>query len=436
MPPLFDKPKRHLLKDAKVIEVSAVDRPAQPGAMILLRKDGASELNEIVLVKSFQRMPERMAYGIAAVSTVNGEPYFDLQGDHIPTDELVKMAHGFITDYRVGGALHLRDPESGEPLVAGHVVESVVLSSDLQKALGIDLGRECWLIGLKVEDEHVLKMIEAGHLAGFSIGGTGRRVEVSKMSKQNIDVVEVIKRVRADPPIERERFESYFDRVFKSEQLPLECRLIVRDMFHSVKKQALDTKHDDRRRDATFAKRAANTLETLAKNLSAETGVSYAQAFTAVCKQNPDLYRQAAKAGAFEHDDRVSKGAVKGPGFNEPGDFPRNHADGGDEEYPGEDQAEAAFAESNDFYSPEDVSAEAAEHPQPDATLDSNVSYANAGFATGIRQLRSTTDKLMVESAAAGKRLSRPAAIAKAYKIHSDLYAKMRRAGWDGSIDD
>src|SRR6185437_8044235 len=71
---------------------------------------------------------------------------------------------------------------TGKPLVAGKVVESMVLTKDLQQALGIDIGKEAWLIGMKVENPYVLKMIESGQLAGFSIGGVGKRVGVEKMS--------------------------------------------------------------------------------------------------------------------------------------------------------------------------------------------------------------------------------------------------------------
>jgi hypothetical protein len=47
--------------------------------------------------------------------------------------------------------------------------------------------------------------------------------------------------------------------------------------------------------------------------------------------------------------------------------------------------------------------------------------------------MRSTADKLQVQSAAAGKPISKATAVTKAYAIHADLYQKMRAAGWDGA---
>ena len=60
-------------------------------------------------------------------------------------------------------------------MVPAQVVESVVLSADLQKALGIDMPYEGWFIGVKIHDANVWKKIEDGEYTGFSIGGSGIR---------------------------------------------------------------------------------------------------------------------------------------------------------------------------------------------------------------------------------------------------------------------
>ena len=79
------------------------------------------------------RMPSTepyICYGVAAVSTVNGAPYVDSQGDHIPIDELVKAAHRFVSTSRVGGLMHLRKAD-GSVLQIGKVSASITLKKGL-----------------------------------------------------------------------------------------------------------------------------------------------------------------------------------------------------------------------------------------------------------------------------------------------------------------
>jgi hypothetical protein len=80
---------------------------------------------------------------------------------------------------RTGGLMHLyKSASEPEPIAVSTVVDSIVLTSDVQKALGIDLGREGWFVGLKIHDPDVRKMVREGKLPALSIGGRGRRVPV------------------------------------------------------------------------------------------------------------------------------------------------------------------------------------------------------------------------------------------------------------------
>ena len=117
----------------------------------------------------------RTVYGWASVITKAGEPVVDVQGDIIEPEELTKAAHAFITDARVGGIMHWQGPDKN-PIPIGHVVESMVFTNDVQKALGISLGFEGWWMGMKVTDDAVWKMVQDGRLRAFSIGGSGKRV--------------------------------------------------------------------------------------------------------------------------------------------------------------------------------------------------------------------------------------------------------------------
>lgn len=115
---------------------------------------------------------KRLVTGWASIVTKGGQPVVDHQGDIISVDELSKAAHAFMNQYRVGKALH-----SGSQV--GEIVESMVFDKDLQQALGIDLGKEGWLIKYHVKDPSVWASVKKGGLKSFSIGGRGVRTKVS-----------------------------------------------------------------------------------------------------------------------------------------------------------------------------------------------------------------------------------------------------------------
>jgi hypothetical protein len=120
-------------------------------------------------------LDQGLVWGFASVSEYDGKPVVDLQGDVLGTPELQRIAHKFIGK-RVGGIMHMRD-SAGKPVVAGEIVESCVLSRDLQKALGVRLPHDAvpWLICMKVTNSAVRKAIARGELRGFSIAGNGFR---------------------------------------------------------------------------------------------------------------------------------------------------------------------------------------------------------------------------------------------------------------------
>lgn len=116
----------------------------------------------------------RVVWGWASVIEEGGQPVVDTQGDVIEESELVKAAHGFITDHRAGGLMHAPGRD-GKPMRIGDVVESLVLTKAVQKVLGVDLGKVGWLIGIRVTDDAVWRAVKDGRLAGLSIGGVGTR---------------------------------------------------------------------------------------------------------------------------------------------------------------------------------------------------------------------------------------------------------------------
>jgi Putative phage serine protease XkdF len=182
---LFDdieKAARNRLTIKKLIAVAAVDEPAQPFALNLIRKDSGSGVTPILVVKrAYQAMPEGLVTGICAVSTIHGTPHFDSQGDYLDNDQLHEMAKALTSGSVVFNPMHLHNAD-GSPINAGHCVEAAVIDAPLAKALKIPLpgGMECLIATFKVTDPKTLRMIEQGHLTGFSIEGQGVRTPVEK----------------------------------------------------------------------------------------------------------------------------------------------------------------------------------------------------------------------------------------------------------------
>ena len=101
--------------------------------------------------------------GYAIISTENGEPYYDLQGDHIPEESMLKAAVDFAENSRVASEMH-----TGES--RGTVLFTWPLTGEIAKSFGIQTERTGLLIAMK-PDTDMLAKFQSGELKGFSIGG-------------------------------------------------------------------------------------------------------------------------------------------------------------------------------------------------------------------------------------------------------------------------
>jgi Putative phage serine protease XkdF len=110
----------------------------------------------------------QIVYGWASVIEEDGVVVTDKQDDQIEIDDLSKAAHAFMKFYRVGGDMH-------ETMGTGEIVESIVFTKDVQKALGVDLKKIGWFIGYHVTSADVWKRVKAKELVAFSFGGRARR---------------------------------------------------------------------------------------------------------------------------------------------------------------------------------------------------------------------------------------------------------------------
>jgi len=120
-------------------------------------------MNVTIIEKSEDK---RQVSGWAYVSTVNGKQTTDHRGDQISIELIEKAAHSYLQNSREGKAQH-----AGPPVA--YVVNSIVFTKDLQKALGIDLEKEGWFITLQITDSDVWAKVKSGNYSMFSIAGRG-----------------------------------------------------------------------------------------------------------------------------------------------------------------------------------------------------------------------------------------------------------------------
>lgn len=109
-----------------------------------------------------------LVFGWAIVCTEAGQPYFDLQDDHIPEYSMLKAATRFAKGARMAKEMHVGGGR-------GTVVFLLPFTAEIAKSLGIDNPKRTGLIIGMAPDADMLAKFKSGELRGFSIGG--RRVK-------------------------------------------------------------------------------------------------------------------------------------------------------------------------------------------------------------------------------------------------------------------
>lgn len=105
----------------------------------------------------------QLIWGIASVTTMKGELVFDHDDDQFTTRAMEDFTIDLMKNQRAGKFEH-----EGE--ACNHIVQALVLSEDLQKALGFDLGYEPLVICTEVPDPAAWAEVKKGDWM-FSIAG-------------------------------------------------------------------------------------------------------------------------------------------------------------------------------------------------------------------------------------------------------------------------
>lgn len=105
-----------------------------------------------------------IVFGWAIISKINGEDYFDLEGDHITETAMLKAAADFMEKSRIVGDMHVE-------LEGGVILFAWPLTDDISKAMGIKSLQTGLMIGMKPKKKETLQKFIDGIYTGFSIGG-------------------------------------------------------------------------------------------------------------------------------------------------------------------------------------------------------------------------------------------------------------------------
>lgn len=118
---------------------------------------------------------QRLVFGWASISAIDGELVIDKQDDVIPIEELEKGAYEFVLYSRDQGDMHNRRG-------VGKLIESLVFTPEKEK-LGVIAKNEDgktihgWFCGFYVTDDAMWKLYRAGKRPEFSIGGRAARCD-------------------------------------------------------------------------------------------------------------------------------------------------------------------------------------------------------------------------------------------------------------------
>lgn len=112
-----------------------------------------------------------LVFGWAIISKLNGQEYFDTQGDFISEEVMLKAASDYMQNGAIAKEMHVGDEK-------GRVVFAWPMTDDIAKAMGISTGQTGLMIAMKPDNTDMLEKFKTGVYSGFSIGGRGERVPV------------------------------------------------------------------------------------------------------------------------------------------------------------------------------------------------------------------------------------------------------------------
>lgn len=180
---------KYKLKLKRLDFISAVDTPAQETATALLvkRRPGAvgkaqwreragADIEATARVVKTSSDELGLVFGWALTSKAAGADYFDLHGDNVVEDDLIRVAAEFMEGGGASDEMH--DFETD-----GRVVFAMPLTAEVAKSFGIETDTTGLMVAIKPSPE-VFAKFKSGEYTGFSIAGIGERIEVKSARVQ------------------------------------------------------------------------------------------------------------------------------------------------------------------------------------------------------------------------------------------------------------
>lgn len=109
-------------------------------------------------------------FGWGMICKEDGKDYYDSHGDHLPEDVMLESVCKFMEGARVAKVMHKGD-------VQGQVLFGFPMTEDIAEALGIEVEKSGFIIGMKPDNDDILEKFASGEYTGFSLGGTARMIE-------------------------------------------------------------------------------------------------------------------------------------------------------------------------------------------------------------------------------------------------------------------
>jgi len=156
-----DKREKVLLRAMKIGKSRNMILGMAQKRIVKNKAQGETSNNEMIICKTDEA--KRMVYGIFLYPEEA-----DHDGDVISAEDIEKVAHGFMTDYRTIDEMH-------KEVIEADIVESAIAWKDDLEVFGKKVKKGTWFGAVKVNDDKVWDKVKAGLYKGFSVRISGVR---------------------------------------------------------------------------------------------------------------------------------------------------------------------------------------------------------------------------------------------------------------------
>lgn len=166
------------LRDVKIKFVSLVKKAANKHSFCIVKSDGGYQLEaEIIKSDDDKRLVTSIVYEPDTV---------DAHGDYMTAEEIERAAHDFLTNGKGVDVQHNYKKTNVD------IVESWVAKDDTD-INGQRIKKGTWIATAKINDDLIWKAIKDEEITGFSMGGTGIRINKTKEEKNMLTIEEIKK---------------------------------------------------------------------------------------------------------------------------------------------------------------------------------------------------------------------------------------------------